>query len=86
MYLIKFKKKATKELFKLPSQAIKKIVIAIDGLEEDPRPEGSKKLKGSDENMWRIRIGSYRVLYIIEDEIKIVDVRKVRHRKDVYKS
>lgn len=61
------------------------IAGAIDGLSSNPRPDGSKKLKGSDENMWRIRIGDYRVIYIIEDEIKVINVRKVGNRKDIYK-
>lgn len=84
MYDIKFKKKAYKELFKLPSIMIKKVAISIDELAVDPRPEGSKKLKGSNENLWRIRIGDYRVIYLIEDTIKIVEIRKIGHRKDIY--
>ena len=84
MYHIRFKKKAQKDLFKLPSAVIKKIVLSIDGLAINPRPEGSKKLKGSDENLWRIRIGNYRVIYVIEDTIKVVEVRKMGHRKDIY--
>ncbi len=84
MYHIKFKKKAQKELFKLPSVMIKKVAATIDQLESDPRPEGSKKLKGSSENLWRIRIGDYRVIYMIEEVIKVVEIRKVGHRKDIY--
>ena len=49
-----------------------------------PRPPGSKKLVNSKEQTWRIRVGDYRILYTIEDQIKIVDIRKVGHRKDVY--
>ena len=63
---------------------IKKVAVAIDELAIEPRPEGSKKLKSSDENLWRIRIGDYRVLYIIEDTIKVVEIRKIGHRKDIY--
>ncbi|MEQ8478729.1 type II toxin-antitoxin system RelE/ParE family toxin [Fulvivirga sp.] len=84
MYHIRFKKKAQKELFKLPSVMIKKLAASIDQLELDPRPDGSKKLKGSNENLWRIRIGDYRVIYLIEDVIKIVEIRKIGHRKDIY--
>jgi len=84
MYQIKFKKKAQKELFKLPVKTIKKVVQSIDQLEINPRPDGSKKLKGSNENLWRIRIGNYRVVYLIEDAIKVVEIRKVGHRKDIY--
>ncbi|MFY0602296.1 MAG: type II toxin-antitoxin system RelE/ParE family toxin [Cyclobacteriaceae bacterium] len=85
MYEITFKKKAGKELAQLPSVVLPKVVSGIDDLASDPRPSGSKKLKGSDEDMWRIRIGDYRVIYVVEDEIKIVNIRKVGHRKDVYR-
>jgi len=62
-----------------------KIVSAIDELETNPQPKGSKKLQASTENAYRIRIGDYRVIYVIEEDIKIVDIRKVGHRKDVYR-
>lgn len=84
MYIVTFKKKAGKELSKLPTPILKRVSVAIDLLEENPRPDNSKKLKGSDENTWRIRVGDYRIIYVIEDTIKIVEIRKVGHRKDVY--
>lgn len=85
MFEIRFKKKAYKELLSLPSLMIRKVVVAIDDLAVNPRPEGSKKLKGGNENLQRIRIGSYRVIYLIEETIKVVEVRKLGHRKDIYK-
>lgn len=85
MYTITFKKKAEKELRKIPVNMLTKVAAAIDELAEEPRPNGSKKLKGSEEELWRIRIGVYRVIYHIEDEIRIVNVRKVGHRKDIYR-
>lgn len=84
MYRISFRKSAEKEFEKLPSTFVKRISPAIDKLSENPRPPGSKKLQGQKENLWRIRIGDYRVVYLIEDTIKIVEVRKVGHRKDIY--
>jgi mRNA interferase RelE/StbE len=60
-----------------------RIIKAILNLSDNPRPQGSKKLKGGFEN-WRIRIGDYRIIYAIDDEILIVDIRKVGHRKDIY--
>lgn len=54
-------------------------------LANNPRPIGSKKLKGASENLWRIRIGDYRVVYLIEDSIKIIEIRKIGHRKDIYR-
>ncbi|MEO9257766.1 MAG: type II toxin-antitoxin system RelE/ParE family toxin [Crocinitomicaceae bacterium] len=85
MYQITIKKKAEKELDRLPKRMLPKIVSAIDELEINPQPKGSKKLQASTENAYRIRIGDYRVIYVIEEEIKIVDIRKVGHRKDVYR-
>ena len=50
-----------------------------------PRPAGSKKLQGASENLWRIRTGDYRIIYAIEDTIKIIEIRKIGHRKDIYR-
>lgn len=85
MYQIRFKKKAQKELQSLPKSIIKIVVASIDNLSSNPRPRGSKKLRGSKENLWRIRIGNYRIIYLIEDTIKILVIRKIGHRKDIYK-
>jgi mRNA interferase RelE/StbE len=84
MYKIKFSRSAEKEIASLPNAVLKRVAKAIDGLEKNPRPNGCKKLKGSAENLWRIRIGDYRVVYSIEDVLLIVDIRKVGHRKDIY--
>jgi mRNA interferase RelE/StbE len=68
----------------LPKKILNAITSSIFLLSENPRPQGCKKLKGEKGNFWRIRIGDYRVLYTIEDEIRIVDIQKVGHRKDIY--
>jgi len=83
-YKIAIVKKALKELEALPVNTNKQIVAAIDNLKEEPRPPGCKKLKGESEYIWRIRVGNYRVLYFIEDTVKIVEVRRIGHRKDIY--
>ena len=84
MYAIRFKKSAEKELERLPAKIIRRISAAIDGLSENPRPPGSKKLEGQKESLWRIRIGDYRVIYLVSDIIKIVEIRRIGHRKDIY--
>jgi mRNA interferase RelE/StbE len=84
MYSIRIKRSAAKQLEKLPPKAAERIVKAIDALAEDPRPDGVKKLQGTDDH-YRIRIADYRVIYSIEDQHLIVEVVKVAHRKDVYK-
>jgi len=84
MYKIIISNSAEKDMDNLPSVALKKVEVAIDSLSDDPRPPGCKKLKGSYENLWRIRVGDYRVIYSIADKIEVIDIRRVRHRKDVY--
>jgi mRNA interferase RelE/StbE len=65
-YSIFFKETARKELYSLPDKMTKKIISAIDNLSDNPRPVGVKKLKGQGENLYRIRVGDYRVLYLID--------------------
>jgi len=67
----------------LPTQIVNRIIPAIKKLGEDPRPPGCKKLKG-DKDTWRIRIEDYRVIYTVDDVVRIVDVDSVGHRKDIY--
>ncbi len=85
MYTISIKPSALKELSKLPKATVKKTEKAIDALALNPRPDGVKKLKGSAEDLYRIRVGDYRIIYSIEDEIKIVDIIKIGHRKEIYR-
>ena len=84
MYKIIVSNSAEKDMDKLPPGTMKKVAGAIDRLSLEPRPVGCLKLKGTKENLWRIRIGDYRVIYLIADAIEVIDVRRVRHRKDVY--
>jgi mRNA interferase RelE/StbE len=83
-YRIKFKASAAKEFRKLPANIQKRLQIAINALRNDPRPSGSIKLKGS-EQLYRIRLGDYRVVYGVDDAIQVVFVTRVRHRRDIYK-
>jgi len=82
MFQVQIKKSAIKELSQISPPYTKKIIDAIDGLAENPRPNGCKQLKN--ENAFRIRVADYRIIYTIEDIIKIVEVQRIRHRKDAY--
>jgi mRNA interferase RelE/StbE len=82
-YTVTISKSAAKELSKLPKEVNNRIIPVIVSLEENPRPLGATKLKGSSGN-WRVRVGDYRVVYSIDDSVLIVDIRKVGHRKDIY--
>lgn len=84
MYTIVVKRSALKELAQVSPPYHKKIIDAIDNLANNPKPEGVKKLKG--EEAYRIRVADYRIIYTIEDVLKIVKVQRIRHRKDAYKS
>ena len=85
MYTIVVSRSAKKELQLLPKKQLVRVIFAIDELAKDPHPHGAIKIKGSSEELWRIRSGDYRVVYCVEEPIRIVEIRRVRHRKDVYK-
>lgn len=83
-YRIEFARSARKDFRLIDRQSIPKLLAAIEALADDPRPSGCRKLAGS-ERTWRIRVGDYRVVYEIEDELLVVLVMRVRHRRDVYR-
>jgi len=83
-YRIEFAPSAHRQFAKLDPMARARIAPAIDALAEDPRPATAKRLVGEDE-LWRIRVGAYRVVYAIEDGRLTVLVVKVGHRRDVYR-
>lgn len=82
-YQIVLTNAANKQLRKLPTQIAQRIQTELLELENDPRPNGCKKLTGVE--AWRIRIGDYRVIYEIQDNILIVMVIEIGHRRDIYK-
>ena len=84
-YRLFIKPSARKELLGLQKDVKTRAQLIIDTLSEQPRPRGYKKLFGYT-NLYRIRIGSYRIIYEIEDSVKTVRILAVKHRKDVYKS
>ncbi|HUX42860.1 MAG TPA: type II toxin-antitoxin system RelE/ParE family toxin [Rectinemataceae bacterium] len=83
-YSIQWKASAAKELRKLPRDIITRILAVVDGLASAPRPDGVRKLVGS-ESTYRIRVGEYRVVYNIFDERLVIEVIRVRDRKDAYR-
>jgi mRNA interferase RelE/StbE len=82
-YEIIFSKGAIKQLSKLPLEAQKRIQIKIDELAIEPRPNGVKKLE--DDDLYRIRVGRYRVIYQIQDDVLVVNIVKVKHRREAYR-
>ena len=86
IYKVRISQKAEKDFVKIPKGEVIKIVEKIESLAKNPFPQGSKKIKVSEEDLYRIRQGNYRVLYVVASEIKIVEVRRIGHRKDIYRS
>jgi mRNA interferase RelE/StbE len=82
-YVLIIQRSAEKEMVSLPKQVFERVTEAILKLEDNPRPRGCKKLRGLDE--YRLRVGTYRVLFCVDDERRAVTVMAVGHRQDVYK-
>lgn len=82
-YRIEILRSARKQLEKIQESDRNRIIDSIRSLAENPRPTGSKKLSGR--QAWRIRIGSYRVIYEIQDSELIILVVTVGHRREVYR-
>jgi mRNA interferase RelE/StbE len=81
-YAITITTTAAKSLKKLPAPVRVRLAFAIQQLASDPRPPGCKKLVAT--QSWRIRVGTYRIIYEILEKKLIVSVIKIGHRRDVY--
>jgi mRNA interferase RelE/StbE len=84
-YEIQIKASALKAINKLETQIRARIVTRIVELADNPRPQGSTKLSGPD-SFYRVRVGNYRIIYEVKDDVLVVLVLKVGHRRDVYRS
>jgi mRNA interferase RelE/StbE len=82
-YELVFRKSVARDLRELPKADVKRILLRIRLLTDDPRPVGCEKLSGQER--YRVRQGIYRIVYEIDDKILIVLVVKVGHRRDVYR-
>lgn len=82
-YSIEIKRSAQKELDALDDALFIRIDRKILALADDPRPAGSKKLRGYKDH-WRVRVGDWRVVYIIDDAVKRIGVTRIAHRREVY--
>ena len=83
VYEVHIKRSAEKEMDRLPERTFERISRAILKLERNPRPPGSKKLRGVQD--YRFRVGQYRILYSVDDDERVVVVSAVGHRRDVYR-
>ncbi len=76
---------ASRELRNLPREVIPVVYEKMLSLSDNPRAVGCVKLSGSKEAIWRVRSGDYRITYSIDDIVRIVDIRHVGNRKDIYR-
>ena len=83
VYTVRLKPRAERELDRLPLAVARRIWQKFLALEKEPRPRGAIKLEGTDGH--RIRIGDYRVVYLVDDRERVVDVVRIAHRREVYR-
>ena len=84
-YSVRISPAADREIRKLDRPIQSRILKRLDGLMMDPRPNGVEKLVGSDVPRYRVRVGDYRIVYRIDDQVLTVLVLKVGHRKEIYR-
>jgi len=83
-YNVEWKRSATKELRQLPGEVVSRVLRVVEGLRTTPFPSGVRKLTGA-EHTYRIREGSYRIVYSLYASRLVIEIIRVGHRKDVYK-
>lgn len=83
-YTISFARSARREIERLDNNMVNRVFSKIELLAKNPRPHGCQKLRGK-RNLWRIRVGSYRVIYAVYDSELLVDIIAVRHRSKAYR-
>ena len=83
-YQIEWKKSALRELTRIDRQVVPRIVAAVESLSFQPLPDGVRKLQGS-QRTYRLRVGTYRVIYELFESRLLVEIVRVRHRKDAYR-
>lgn len=83
-YQVEIAPAAKRQIKKLVKQTQELIIQRLEQLAENPRPPGVLKMEG-EENLYRVRVGGYRIIYEIQDRVLLIVVVKVGHRGDVYR-
>lgn len=83
-YRVEFKPSAARALRKLDADIQRRVIARVETLTENPRPPGAEKLEGM-RDLYRIRVGDYRIIYQVADKGLLVLVVRVGHRRDVYR-
>ena len=82
-WTVEYHRDLESELRRLPKPYIRRVLETIEQLADDPRPPGSEKIRGHE--LWKIRVGMYRLLYEIDDEHRRIRTYRVGHQRDVYR-
>jgi mRNA interferase RelE/StbE len=82
-YSLEIKRSAQKELDALGDPPFTRIDRKILALADNPRPAGCKRLKGYKDH-WRVRVGDWRVIYVVDDTAKLVSITRIAHRREAY--
>ncbi|MBN2298349.1 MAG: type II toxin-antitoxin system RelE/ParE family toxin [Deltaproteobacteria bacterium] len=83
-YIVKFTQHAARSFRKLPRDVQTRLSQSIESLKNNPRPPGFEKLKGEDD-VYRIRVRDYRILYEVRDKELVVCIIEAGHRREVYR-
>ena len=84
VYTIRFKPSAVRALGRVPKENQRRIALKIEALAGNPRPHGVEKLR-SEDNLYRVRIGDYRGIYQIQQEVLLILVVRIGHKREVYR-
>ncbi len=82
MYRLEVERQARKSLLRLPPEIKRRIEVKIDALAEDPRPAGCEPVKRAPKGAYRVRVGDYRVVYVVLDEERLIIVARVSRRDE----
>ncbi|RPI08707.1 MAG: type II toxin-antitoxin system RelE/ParE family toxin [Zetaproteobacteria bacterium] len=83
-YRVVIKRSAERELRAIPVPDLPRVVARVQGLANQPRPSGCEKLSGQDR--YRIRQGDYRIVYAVSDKERLVEIIRIGHRREVYRT
>lgn len=83
-YELRLKPSVAKDLRGIPKADVRRILLRVEALREDPRAQGCEKLAGA-EDLYRVRQGSWRIVYSIDERIVVVEVIRIAHRREAYR-
>ena len=83
-YHLEFRPSAIKDLCDLPGDVRARVAARVDYLSEDPRRAGTQTLRGALYPWRKLRVGDYRVIYDVDDDMQVIEVVAVGHRRSIY--